>query len=204
MKICVKCKIEKETTEYSKGHGREKDGLFAYCKKCALQHSLDYGRSKKGVITRMYANQKNTSKTRGYAMPDYTKKELEEWLDNNPDFHRIYNNWVVSGYDKLQKPSCDRHSSVELDYDYKPYSLNRLRVVPFIENVLAIAKDTKAGLNTKQCKTVKQLTLDDALINTFYSGLEAERQTGVSAAKISLVCNNKRKTSGGFKWEYVD
>lgn len=38
----------------------------------------------------------------------------------------------------------------------------------------------------------------------FTSGLEAQHQTGISNSNISMACNGKLKTAGGYHWEYVD
>ena len=38
--------------------------------------------------------------------------------------------------------------------------------------------------------------------DVFYSIREAERKTGIKAAAICMVCNGKRKTAGGFNWEF--
>ena len=33
---------------------------------------------------------------------------------------------------------------------------------------------------------------------------EASRQTSIAVSSISECCNGKRKTAGGFHWEYID
>lgn len=38
---------------------------------------------------------------------------------------------------------------------------------------------------------------------TYLSIAEAERQTGISDSGISAVCRKKRKTAGGYHWEYA-
>ena len=38
----------------------------------------------------------------------------------------------------------------------------------------------------------------------YYSTKEASRQTGINNTGISKVCNGKRKTAGGYHWEFVD
>ena len=53
-------------------------------------------------------------------------------------------------------------------------------------------------------KRVIQMTLNGDFINCFSSIAEAERQTGVSRSKISLVCLHKRNKAGGFKWQSVE
>lgn len=52
-------------------------------------------------------------------------------------------------------------------------------------------------------KKVRQLTLDGSFIVEFDSTCEASRITGVNQQHISDVCLNRRKTAGGYKWEYV-
>ena len=41
-------------------------------------------------------------------------------------------------------------------------------------------------------------------INTFKSLTEAAQQTGINLGNIGQVCNNKRKTAGGYIWKYKD
>lgn len=43
----------------------------------------------------------------------------------------------------------------------------------------------------------------DKTLNTFCSLSEAARQCGLRESKISLVCNGKRRTTGGYKWRFV-
>ena len=38
----------------------------------------------------------------------------------------------------------------------------------------------------------------------YHSMSYAEKETGISYSKISMVCNGKRKTAGGYHWEFVD
>lgn len=38
----------------------------------------------------------------------------------------------------------------------------------------------------------------------YESAVQAEKDTGISCKKISLVCNGKRKTTGGYNWEFVE
>ena len=52
-------------------------------------------------------------------------------------------------------------------------------------------------------KKVKQLSLTGNLIKIWDSTMDVERNTGISNVGISYVCNRKRKTAGGYKWEYI-
>lgn len=45
--------------------------------------------------------------------------------------------------------------------------------------------------------------LDGIWINTFKSTHEASRKTGISQSSIVKVCKGKRKSAGGFQWNYI-
>lgn len=49
--------------------------------------------------------------------------------------------------------------------------------------------------------TVGQFTKDGRLLEIFESFMDAERKTGVTSGRISLVVNGKKKTAGGFLWK---
>lgn len=53
-------------------------------------------------------------------------------------------------------------------------------------------------------KEVEQYDLQNNLINCFKTTLKAEEQTGIPHNNISLVCNQKRQTAGGYRWRYKD
>lgn len=53
------------------------------------------------------------------------------------------------------------------------------------------------------CKPVKQIDKNSKeVIAVYESAQHAEKTTGVVASSIRSVCNNKRKTAGGFIWLY--
>jgi len=53
-------------------------------------------------------------------------------------------------------------------------------------------------------KPVRQLDISGREIKCYPSAQEADRQTGIDARGISSVLRKKRKTAGGFRWEYVN
>ena len=63
--------------------------------------------------------------------------------------------------------------------------------------------DFKSKVSEKWRKPVMQLTLENQTINQFDSTLAAEKATGVSNGNISSVCTGRRKTAGGYKWQYA-
>ena len=57
----------------------------------------------------------------------------------------------------------------------------------------------------KISKVVLQIDKNtNVVINIFPSLMEAERETGCSHTHIQKCCKGKRKTTGGYKWEYKE
>ena len=58
-------------------------------------------------------------------------------------------------------------------------------------------------INGKLSKPVLQIKKDtNEIITEFPSTIEVQRQLGISQSHISDCCKGKRKTCGGFKWQY--
>lgn len=205
MKTCTKCEITKELSDFSKDR-HKKDGYQNWCKKCRAISARDLNRTKKGLITHIYHNQRRSSVKRCYEMPLYSKEELYTWMIKQDIFHILYNNWVDSKYNKSLTPSCDRHSETELNYDSLSYCLTRLRITTWEENKKKGHFDAKCGINNKKNKAVLQYTLDGILVDEFHSMMEASRQIGVNQRNLSKCCNKKNSynTLGGYKWEFKD
>lgn len=51
----------------------------------------------------------------------------------------------------------------------------------------------------KRSKPVKCVETGEVFQNAY----DAQRRTGVSQSRISVCCNGRRKTTGGFHWEFV-
>lgn len=129
MIICIKCKEIKFENEFHK-EKQNKNGLSSICKKCKYERNLNYDRTIKGVINKIWQKQLFNSNKRKHPKPNYTKKELEEWILNQSNFEKLYNDWVNSGYDKWLKPSVDR-----LD-DTIGYNFNNIQLITWKENDL--------------------------------------------------------------------
>ena len=161
MKRCTKCKIKKLAVEFPQNK-RCKDGLSSWCRGCYRSESAEYAKTKEGVAAAIYNAQNWGSKKRGYDPPNYSLAELRIWIFSQPNFNKLYNKWVTSGYDKMLKPSCDR-----LD-DYKSYTFNNLRLVTWWENRQKGYDDRRNGVNTKGSKAVYQYSIYGVFIKQYY------------------------------------
>lgn len=59
--------------------------------------------------------------------------------------------------------------------------------------------ESKKGMNNKRCKAVKCIETSEI----YYSAKNAQDNTGCRANAITACCKGKRKTCGGFHWEYA-
>jgi len=62
--------------------------------------------------------------------------------------------------------------------------------------------NTYRDIHKRKAIPVIQYDLDGNEIARYYGLFEAERQTGILHCEISKVAKHKRKTAGGYKWEF--
>ena len=193
MKICPKCKLTKDITDFSRN--------TSWCKPCKVKSTQERNKTPLGVVNMVYANQRMTSRKMGRPEPNYTHQELRDWVFNQPNWTALYNAWVASGYDKYIKPSCDRINSS------LPYTLNNLQLVTFTENMANQARDSRKGMHLgRNGVAVRQLTKTGEIVAEYPSislamrSLNKETHTGYN---ISSVCKGIWKTAYGYKWEYI-
>ena len=193
MKICTKCNNFKKSTEYHKQKAN-KDGLQFHCKACDKDYNLNRKRTKDGLISRIYNDQRGNSKQKGNPMPNYTLIELRSWIYSNSSFNKLYKEWVDSNYKKCLVPSCDRIN------DYKAYTIDNLQLTTWEKNKARGHADIKAGINNKKSKSVLQLDKNGLFVSEHYSIHQAGRATSNSFGNISQCCLGNRNIAGGFRW----
>jgi hypothetical protein len=64
-------------------------------------------------------------------------------------------------------------------------------------------KERRKTLLNRNGKKIKQYDKNRGLIEYYESLGDANRKTGINISHISQCCNKKRKTAGGYIWEYV-
>lgn len=68
--------------------------------------------------------------------------------------------------------------------------------------VLKRKNNNNISRKKRTSKAVIQYNLKYGFVAEYKSLKEAEKITGILASKISMVCNLKRQTAGGYKWKY--
>lgn len=150
---------------------------------------IPISKTKKRLSSSIYSAQCYRSKRDGRRQPEYTRKELYEWLMSLSEFHVLYNEWVNSGYDKWLIPSVDRLN------DKIHYMFGNVQLLTWRDNFL------KEQNNKKQ--SVVQLDKSGMFINSFESSLSASNSNEKwHDTNISRVCNGLRNTAYGFIWKW--
>ena len=121
------------------------------------------------------------------------------WKDNkqySKKIHRLVAEAFISNPENLRdvnhKDENKQNNKVEnLEWCNRQYNLNH-----GTRNARA-SKSLKKPVIMMNAKTFE-------ILKQFDSAIDAERETGVMAKNISLVCNKHRKTTGGYSWKFVE
>jgi len=146
MKICRVCGLNATCVEELSLFKKNKGSLLGVEDRCKVCHNLakvEWNRTKKGKICKIYLKQVQSSKKRNMPLPTYSKEELYEWLMASQEFHHIFNLWIISGYDTRLAPSIDRANP------YKPYTFDNIEIMTWNEN------DIKGRAERKVLKSLK-------------------------------------------------
>jgi hypothetical protein len=98
---------------------------------------LKYRRSVKGLLTRIYGDQKSRCKRNEMLLPTYTLIAFQDKFINDPDFLELYITWVRSNYETDLRPSVDRIDC------FKSYSFDNIQVMTWAENRAKAADEQK-------------------------------------------------------------
>ena len=198
MKICTVCGTLKDLSEFSKKTGGAL-GINSKCKMCNRVSTAENKRTKRGLLSKIYNSQQRSSSKRKMEQPLYEKEEFISRFINDKYFESLYEEWIASGYNRWKIPSFDRVD------DYLPYSFSNIELKTWKENSDKAAKQRLLGESSSGArnKKIRQLDLDGSVIKEFLSINQAARELGLNSGNILQVVNNKKRTSGGFKWEEI-
>lgn len=192
---CVKCGELKPKSKFGKDK-RYKNGFNSYCYRCVYEVNIKLNRTKNGLINVIYNTQKGSSKTRKMKLPTYTLEEFKKWVLSQPKFDFLFDNWVMSDFEKDSRPSVDR-----ID-DYKGYTMANIQLMTWKENNEKYKRDVKNKINTKTFRKVIQLDIKTGkTIKEFCSITEATK-FGFDLGNIIKCCRGERKIHKGYAWAY--
>lgn len=118
LKKCNKCNEVMDLSSFQ--WRRENESYRLECKNCVSIRSKERYRSKKGIIKQIFTTQSKNSIKRNHNPPEYSLKELTDYLLNSKNFKNIYQKWVESDFQKKLTPSLDR---VDNDKGYSFYNV---------------------------------------------------------------------------------
>jgi hypothetical protein len=154
-------------------------------------------RTRLGLISTIYSEQKQSSKQRNHPAPGYSKDALIEFILEQPSFEGLYRKWVNSGYDTWKRPSIDRIDNK------KPYVLNNIRLVTFKENNEKSHEDAREGAFV-DLRPVDKYDLKGNLLESYKSISDAARINKISTNTIFYGCNKKKYAAKEFMWKYSE
>lgn len=145
---------------------------------------------------RIFINLGNGKLTYGHTSNGYKHVSMKT-KDNNSKLYLVHRLVMLAFY------GPDERIVNHLDNNGKNNKLENLKYETIAENnIHAVQFRNPENLNNHMSKAVVQMDLDGLYINEFPSGKEAERQTGISAKRISDVINGRYNFHKTFKWAH--
>lgn len=185
--VCTKCNLDLDKSKFNKS--------ACMCKSCEKEYRLARKRTKLGLISSIYSEQKQSSKARGHNLPEYSKDDLVVFILRSGKFETYYNNWVNSGYKKELRPSIDR-------IDNKiPYKLSNIQLVLWKDNNSRSHIDASNG-EFSELSPVDKFDLKGNLLESYKSISEAARVNNISTNTIFYGCNHKEYAAKEYMWKY--
>lgn len=183
-KICTKCNIEKDITEYSKTSSRSKDGLHARCKLCIKKYKDEYRKKHKDIIKEYMKtyreNNKDELKKSDKEYRENNKGRKSTYYEDNKDKIQIYRNnhkQHKKEYDKLYREV----NKEILNKKKKEYRLNKLYKLTFEE------KENMLILQSNKCYICKKDL--DILNNPKSVCIDHNHDTGQVRKILCSSCN---------------
>jgi len=150
-----------------------------------------YRRTKKGVLTNIYAKQMERSKKKGFPMPNYSSKYLHLRFLDDIKFNRIFKEWVKSNYSKPFKPSIDRINHK------KPYTKENIQILRWSDNRY------KESMERRNLKGDVYQMLNGGIVNKYKSQREAVKlNRNFTQSMLSQALTGVCKTAYGYNWVY--
>lgn len=147
---------------------------------------------------------------RKYGLDNFSMSEIkqchseQELLSQEKFFiEELKSNVKYGGYNETfggEAPMLGRHHS-----DASKLKISeKLKGRPSPNRGKKASEETRRKLGESHSKPVVRLDINDKLIAVHKSVTAASLATGVAGSNISGVCRNKKKSAGGFHWQYME
>lgn len=104
----------------------------------------------------------------------------------------------IDGYERYE--DYEELEVNHIDYERQNNETENLEWMTSSQNVL----HSKARMNLKCNEPVAQMTLDGTLLAIYGSMKQAADELKIYAPAIRNACDGRSKTSGGYKWSYMN
>lgn len=128
----------------------------------------------------------------GYLKFTLSKNGVEEHKRANRLVWETFVGEIPKGYDVHHKNHIRTDNRVE-----------NLELILLSEHIKEHINDRTNGTIKAKSKPVNQYTMDGVLIGTYISAKEASRILNINQSNISACCLGKRKSAGGYVWQFV-
>ena len=182
-KICTKCKIEKELSEFY--FRKDSNSYRNECKECLITINQNFKYNIVPWRKHFYSARRRCNNLLDKRYKDYGDRGIKFLLI----IEEVKQLWIRDRAELLKQPSIDRKDN-DGNYDY-----NNCRFIEMIQNSNENKRERKG-------KPIRQIDFNGYTINTFISIRQASKITGIPNSNINNVVNGIRKTAGGFCWRY--
>ncbi|WMU08192.1 putative intron-associated endonuclease 1 [Clostridium phage vB_CtyS-FA70] len=153
-----------------------------------------------GCIVSAETKKKMSESRKGKHLSEETKKKLSERLKG-----RTGANYGKHFSEEHRKKLSESHKGKQFSEETKKKMSESKKGRHLPEETKKKISESKKGANNPRSKPVLQLDKETGEVIAEFAGIkEAERVTGIHNSHISRVCRGKRKSAGGYYWQYKE
>lgn len=156
-----------------------------------LENTKRWRLTYKGLTANLYAKILERSRTNNKKNSQFTLGQFRIWFENN-DGHRLWDKWRRNGYDSLERPSVDRIDCLN------GYHFQNMQI-------LTSKGNRQKGDKEKIIlwgKPIRQMDINGMVVAKYPNIKKAMEITKINRNNISSALSGRRKTAGGFRWEF--